>query len=96
MDSKSDSEKEKLIQEAMTNVFKVRENLKRRTLEIERNQRLRLEKSICQAEAAVNRHLQRLEKYSKKLFYFVLWKSEQEVDSALSEIPSQKGKNWKP
>ena len=72
LDSKSDVKKNTLIQEAMKDVSRTRENYKRRTEEIEANQRTLIEKSIIQAEAAETRCLNRLENYSKKIIYFCL------------------------
>ena len=73
----------------MKDVSRTRENYKRRTEEIEANQRIRIEESIIQAEAVETRRLNRLENYSKKIIYFGLWQSEGEVKSGLNEISSK-------
>ena len=73
----------------MKDVSRTRENYKRRTEEIEANQRIQIEESIIQAEAAETRRLNRLENYSKKIIYFSLWQSEGEVESGLNEVSSK-------
>ena len=73
----------------MKDVSRTRENYKKRTYEIEANQRIRIEESIIQAEAAETRRLNRLENYSKKIIYFGLWQSEGEVESGLNEVSSK-------
>ena len=89
LESRTNQEKDQLINEAVRGVSKMREEFKKRTEIIKANQKRKIEESILQAEAIEAKRLERLEGYSQKIIYYGLWQSESEVDRVLNEIKTK-------
>lgn len=86
LESKSEAEKQRLIQNAQKGVPATRAAFKERKKEIERQQVIAWNEKMRHASELEAKRLEKLECYTNEIIYYGLWQSQEQIDCALEQI----------